>query len=183
MIGYCSTATAQFSIGAKAGVAMPVGSFGQGYNMGFGGIANAAYAIKENMSIGFNAGFYAFKGTDFPASTEPSARIIPIFADFKYFFDTEGFMPYVSTGLGVYLHSSSYTSLAIPALVVGGETRTEEIPSEKVSATKAKFGVSPTIGFLVGNKLKYGASVRYNILFSDASYIDISFGVSYPLGQ
>ena len=183
MAGLTSTAIAQFSIGANAGVGMSVGSFAQKYNMGFGGTANATYTLKENMSIGFNAGFYAFKGSDFPANINQSTRIIPIFADFKYFFDTEGFMPYVGAGIGMYLVSESHTTPDIPANIVGGATLSPAIPSEEKSSSNAKFGVAPTLGFWLGDGLKYGANVTYNIIFSDASYIGVNIGVIYPLGK
>ncbi len=179
------TASAQFSIGANAGIAMTTGSFGQEYNTGFGGYANGTYALNDNMSIGFNAGFYAFKGIEFGEKFNSSARIVPILADFKYFFDTEGFMPYVSTGVGMYLVYSSHTSPAVPELRAGGVVVEEEVPETEHSNSSGKFGVAPTVGFLLGSsdELRYGASVTYNITFSGANHVGINIGVIYPLGQ
>jgi len=181
--GFTSGVQAQISVGVNAGVAMPVGSFGQANNMGFGGSGMAAYSLNDNISIGFNMGFYAFKGIDFPAGSEPSTRIVPLFADFKYFLNTESFMPYVGTGLGLYLVSSNYTTLAVPAKTAGGVVLEPATPKEEHSTSEKKFGVSPTIGFLLGDELKFSASVTYHITFSDYSYIGINFGIIYPLGQ
>jgi len=182
-VGFTSTTSAQISIGANLGVAMPVGSFEQNYNMGFGGYATATYSLNDKMSLGFNAGFYAFKGIDFPAGSVPSTRIIPIFLDFKYFLNTEGFMPYVGTGMGIYLVSSNYTTLATPAKTVGGLTLEPEMPQREHKVSSKKFGVSPTVGFWLGDEFKYGASVTYHITFSDASYVGINIGVIYALGN
>ncbi|NVN93714.1 MAG: hypothetical protein HXX18_00380 [Bacteroidetes bacterium] len=183
IVGFTSATKAQISVGANAGVAMPTGSFEQNYNMGFGGYASAAYSLNDKMSIGFNMGFYAFKGTDFPAGSKPSTRIIPIFADFKYFFNTDGFRPYVGTGVGVYMVNNTYTTLAVPEQRIGGLLLMTATPQQEHSSNVKKFGVSPTVGFWLGDGLKYGANVTYNITFSDASYIGINIGILYPLGE
>jgi hypothetical protein len=181
--GFSSIANAQFSVGANAGVAMPVGSFEQKFNMGFGGYADVAYSLNEHMSIGFNIGFYSFKGTDYPAGSNPSTRILPVFADYKYYLDTEGFMPYVGMGLGMYVVYSSITTPEIPANVVGGVTLAPAIPKYEHLDNYKKFGISPTVGFWIGDELKYGASVTYHITFFDASNIGINIGILYPFGQ
>ena len=183
IIGFTSATKAQISVGAKLGVAMPVGSFAQGYNMGFGGYATVAYSLNNKMDLGFNMGFYAFKGTDFPANKNPSTRIIPIFADFKYFLNTEGFRPYVGAGAGVYLVYNSYTSPFTPAVIVGGAMLAPEKLQQDISSNSKKFGVSPTVGFWLGDGLQYGASVTYNIIFSDASHIGINIGIIYTLSE
>ncbi len=181
--GFTSKASAQFSIGANAGVAMPVGSFEQKYNMGFGGYATVAYALNTNMSIGLNAGFYAFKGTDFPAGSKPSTRILPVFLDFKYYLNTEGFMPYVGTGIGLYSVFTSSTTPDIPANIVGGLTIAPAIPSFERLDSYGKFGISPTVGFWAGDELKFGASVTYHIIISDAANIGVNIGMLYSFGN
>lgn len=180
---FTTTAKAQINVGVNAGVAMPMGSFGQVENMGFGGYATAAYSVNSKISLGFNLGFYAFKGTDYPAGSKPSARIIPIFADFKYFLNTEGFMPYVGTGMGVYMTYSSVTTPASDAVTVGGVIKEPAKLSIEHLTNSKKFGVSPTVGFWLGDDFKYGASVTYHIIFSDYSYIGINVGIIYLLGQ
>ncbi|MFZ4400657.1 MAG: hypothetical protein ACOYO1_11525 [Bacteroidales bacterium] len=181
--GFSSVTNAQISVGVNAGVANPMGSFQQGYNMGFGGYATAAYTLNEKIAIGFNTGFYTFKGIDYPAGSNSSTRIIPIFADFKFFLNTDGFMPYVGTGLGLYLVYSNYTTPASDAVTVGGVILEPAKLSIEHATNEKKFGVSPTVGFWLGDGLKYGASATYHITFSDASYIGINIGIIYPLGE
>ena len=181
--GFTSEAGAQFSLGANLGVAMPVGSFEQKYNMGFGGYASLAYTINAKMSIGLNAGFYAFKGTDFPAGSNPSTRILPIFLDFKYYLNTEGFLPYVGAGLGLYSVFTSTTTPDVPANFVGGLMVAPASPSFKRLDSSGKFGISPTVGFWVGDELKFGASVTYHIIISDAANIGVNIGMLYSFGN
>ncbi|MFZ4414262.1 MAG: hypothetical protein ACOYOV_14360 [Bacteroidales bacterium] len=183
IVGFTSATKAQINVGAKLGVAIPVGSFAQGYNMGFGGYASAAYSLNEKMELGFNMGFYAFKGTDFPANNNPSTRIIPVFADFKYFLNTDGFRPYVGAGAGVYIVYNTYTSPYAPAKTAGGVTLVAEKLQQDISSNSKKFGVSPTVGFWLGDGLQYGASVTYNITFSDASHIGFNIGIIYTLSE
>lgn len=156
--GFTTTSKAQISIGAKAGIALPMGTFGDFYNMGFGGSAIGEYSLNDNMSVGLNIGYYSFGAKtdvgDFKLS------IIPIVADFKYFFMTEGFMPYVGAGLGMYMSSVN---------IDGAESSSD-------------FGFSPKVGFWMGDGFKYGACIDYNII-SDANHLGISVGVIYPLGK
>ncbi len=183
MVGFASHTKAQFSVGANAGFAIPTGSFQQTYNMGFGGYATVAYSLNDKMAIGFNMGVYSFSGSDFPAGLNPSTLTIPLFLDFKYFLNTEGFMPYVGTGIGVYLVSSKYTTLATPAFTAGGVIIEPAEPIKEHSASSKKFGVSPTVGFWLGDEFKYGASATYHITVSDASYVAINIGVIYSFGE
>jgi opacity protein-like surface antigen len=180
---YTSNSYAQFSIGAKAGVAMPVGSFGQFVNMGFGGMISATYSINDKIEIGFNTGMYVFKGTDFPVDTKPSANVMPVVADFKFYLSSDGFKPYAGLGLGMFLTTNSITTPAKPAEFVGGALKSPATNLEIHKTSSAKFGVAPSLGFMIGDELKWGACVIYNITFSDANFVSINFGISYPIGK
>jgi len=180
---FTSASYAQFSVGAKIGTGMPVGSFGQKYNGGIGGFANVSYSINDKMQIAFNAGFYYFKGTDFPKGTEPFASVMPIFLDYKYYLNTDGFMPYAGLGLGMFITKTSITSPATDAVYVGGALQTPAKIKEVLTTSAAKFGIAPSLGFFVGNDIKWGASVSYNITFSDANFIAINAGISFPVGN
>ena len=92
-------------------------------------------------------------------------------------------MPYVGTGVGVYMVSTTYTTLATPAKTAGGVILEPAEPQKEHSTSSKKFGVSPTIGFWLGEELKFGASVTYHITISDASYIGINVGIIYPFGN
>ncbi|MFZ4414263.1 MAG: outer membrane beta-barrel protein [Bacteroidales bacterium] len=173
--GFTSTSNAQISIGAKAGIALPMGTFGDVYGLGFGGSAIGEYALNENMAVGLNIGYYTFSGKDLPAGYSSTFSVIPIIVDYKYFFQTEGFMPYVGAGLGMYLETAKTTT---PSITVGSIT----IPGMDVSASESKFGFAPKVGFWMGDGFKYGASLEYNLL-SDFNHLGINVGFIYPLGK
>lgn len=156
--GFTSTSKAQISIGAKVGLALPMGTFGDGFGMGFGGAAIGEYALNENMAVGLSLGFYSFGEKN---SSGITYSIIPIVADFKYFFQTKGFMPYVGAGLGMYLGSVHYAS---------------------ASVSGSDLGFSPKVGFWMGEGFKYGACLDYNIV-SNSNHLGINIGFIYPLGK
>ena len=167
--GFSSVSNAQISIGAKAGIAMPMGDFGDGYNMGFGGVATGEYSLNDNMSLGLNIGFYTFGGKDLPSGVTASFNVIPIIADFKYYFQTEGFIPYAGLGLGLHMQTSKYSASIID-----------------VSTSESNFAIIPKAGFWMGDDFKWGASLEYNIVsFAENSvgHLGINVGILYPLGK
>ena len=160
--GFTSTTKAQISIGAKAGIALPMGTFGDAFGLGFGGSAIGEYALNENMAVGLNIGYYTFGEKN---SSGVTYSVIPILADFKYFFQTKGFMPYVGAGLGMYM----------------GTTKIDFLGTS-VSSSTSDFGFSPKVGFWMGEGFKYGACIDYNIV-SNANHLGINIGFIYPLGK
>jgi hypothetical protein len=169
--GFTSTTKAQISIGAKAGIALPMGTFGDAVGLGFGGSAIGEYAINENMAVGLNIGYYTFSGKTIAGFDMPSYSIIPILADFKYFLQTEGFRPYVGAGIGMYM-----SSMADYTMTMFGTTVT--VPGGSTS----DFGFSPKVGFWMGDGFQYGACIDYNIV-SNANHLGINVGFIYPLGK
>jgi hypothetical protein len=170
--GFTSTSNAQISIGAKAGIALPMGTFGDAVGMGFGGSAIGEYAINENMAVGLNVGYYTFGGKTIGTIDLPSFSVIPILADFKYFFQTEGFRPYVGAGIGMYMSSQT-----VPAITLMGITLSPE-----TTVSNSDFGFEPKVGFWMGDGFQYGASIGYNIV-SNANHLGINVGFIYPLGK
>ncbi len=160
--GISSTTNAQIGVGANAGIAMPMGTFGDAYDMGFGGSAYGQYSLSETMTLGLNIGYYSFGGK---VSSDYSWSYVPVVADFKYILSTENFKPYLGFGLGFYNATSKVSILGI-----------------SVSASESKFGFAPMAGFWMGEDFKWGASLSYNAV-SDASYLGINVGVVYPLGK
>lgn len=163
--GISGNVNAQIGIGANAGLAMPMGDFGDAYNMGFGGSVYGQYTLSDQMTLGLNIGYYSFGGKNLPANTDLSWSYIPVVADFKYMLSKENFMPYLGLGLGFYNASSKVELMGI-----------------SVSASESKFGFAPMAGFWMGEDFKWGANLSYNIV-SDASYLGINIGIVYPLGK
>jgi hypothetical protein len=84
LIGY--NASAQF--GVQAGIAMPMGTFGDIAGMGFGGALSYKKEMGEGMKIGGSVGFFSLSGeeVDILGTTYEygNSTLIPILATFDY---------------------------------------------------------------------------------------------------
>lgn len=112
LVAFGQTAKAQFSAGVNA--ALPMGNVGDVISLGFGVSLGYDYALDDKMSIGGEAGFTFFPtkdpdfiedkyadGTKHYDSYSRSYSMIPILANFKYYFadNTNGLYGIGSLGL------------------------------------------------------------------------------------
>ena len=168
LAGFTSPVKAQMSIGATGGIALPMGTFGDVVKTGFGGSVFGEYGLSKNLALGLNIGYYSFSGKSMRISgydITSNESITPIVADLKYFFATEGFMPYVGAGLGFYMLNASASAAGNSA-----------------SVSMNKFGFAPKIGFWVGEIVKFGANIDYTSIAQE-KYLGINVGIIYPLGK
>lgn len=98
-IGAASFAQSELSLGAEVG--LPMGTFGQGYSVGFGASAKYGYGVTDNSAITLSAGYMTFSVKS-PGSG--SYGMIPVKAGYRYGFEG-GF--YVEPQLGVTMVSAS----------------------------------------------------------------------------
>lgn len=78
-----------FSVGIDG--QLPLGDFGDSYNFGVGGSAQAAYKVAEELDITLSAGFLSFSGksitiTGLPSFKVPAFQIVPVLAGIRYHF-------------------------------------------------------------------------------------------------
>ncbi|MDZ7740802.1 MAG: hypothetical protein U5Q03_03380 [Bacteroidota bacterium] len=179
VVGFSSESKAQLNLGVTAGIALPMGDWSDGYDMGFGGMLEGDYFVKENIAIGLNVGYYIFSGkTETISGVDidyPNFSIIPVFAKGDYYFATEGFMPYGGIGLGMFMASTEDYETTISY-----GTYTKKVTVEGASDTK--FGFSPHVGFLTGEGFKIGAEVAYTII-ENANHLNASVRLLFPLGN
>ncbi len=179
VVGFTSESKAQLNFGATAGIALPMGDWSDGYNMGFGGMLEGDYFIQDNISLGANIGYYIFSGkTEEVMGFEidfPNFSMIPIVVKGDYYFATEGFMPYGGLGLGIFIASTEEYEQEI---TYGGYSQKVVVESQSDS----EFGFSPHVGFLSGDSFKFGAEVAYTII-SDANHLNVSARILIPIGN
>ncbi|MCF8228013.1 MAG: outer membrane beta-barrel protein [Bacteroidales bacterium] len=177
VVGFSSESKAQLNMGVTAGIALPMGDWSDGYNMGFGGMLEGDYFLQDNIALGVNIGYYAFSGETVGNFDMPNMSMIPILVKGDYYFQSEGFMPYGGASLGIYIANSEdleYTYID----PWSGQEVTQVVETESDS----EFGFSPHVGFLTGDNIKFGAEVAYTII-SDANHLNASVRVLIPLGN
>lgn len=174
LVGFSSTSFAQIKVGATAGLALPMGDFGDGWKMGFGGGVEGKYFLSDNLALGASLGYYAFSAKDVDIdlksedASDPSFSVMPILATVDYFFANEGFKPFVGAGVGLF---SMKSKVYVPFF---GD----------VEATSSELGVAPTVGFLYGisDKLDFNLNAKYNMIFTEGSsttYLGVNAGVLF----
>jgi hypothetical protein len=155
ILSFCTVtgAFAQFSVGAE--LALPMGTFGDAYNLGFGGSAAYEASISDNLSWTGYFGFqtYSIKST---IASSGSFTMIPVMGGIKYYFTESGKGFYGEADLGIFFASAS----------AGG-----------ASASESKFGITPAVGYRTGN---WDLGARFN-LPSNAN--NLAFRVAYVFGS
>ena len=160
----------KMGVSVQAGIALPTGDFGDGYDMGFGGRGVFMYYLNQNMAITGTAGYFTWSGKDDFDATFSS---IPVMAGIRYFMGQGNFKPYVSGQLGMYFSSFEYT-----VNWFGTETTFDDSGSD--------FGIALGGGFLmpIGKTMNLDVSAEYDIIFtegSSTSYLGILAGLAFAL--
>jgi hypothetical protein len=163
-------AQAQVQLGLHAGVGIPMGTFGDGFNLGIGGGGNFKYLLSDNFALGASVSYYTFgsKSTNVgPIKIEaPALNLIPIHANAEYYFGDGSTKPFIGADLGVTMRSSSAAG----------------------SKSQSNFSFAPILGikFGLGESVDLFGNAKYNLItgeLASTSYIGINFGLLFNLGQ
>jgi len=177
LVGGCAAYAQQMSLGINGEIAMPLGTFKDISDMGFGGTALFGYQIDPNITLTGRAGYLSFSGKDFDLGSmkvKTSYGIIPILVGGRYYFMPDGdTRVYGAAEVGLYMLSAKATVTYL---------------GYDVSATtsSSKFGFAPAIGaqFKVGDKMNLDAHVNYSYIAAEGdalSYIGLGVGLEFGL--
>jgi outer membrane protein W len=152
-------ANAQIRVGINGGVQLPMGDFKDVSKTGFGGGLKGEYMLNPNMGVGLNLGYYSFNGKDETAELsagsdtsttsagQTKVTIIPITANFTYYFGEGALKPYVGVDLGASI-------MKMKNDVVGFDS------------TMTKFSFAPVVGvqYSFNENLALDLNVKYNCI-------------------
>ncbi len=165
-------AQGKMAVGVQAGVAIPMGDFGDGYKMGFGGQGNFAYHINPMLDATGSIGYLTFSGKE----ADYTFSDVPVMLGVRYAFGKGNFNPYASGELGLHFSSFSVPEVVIPGFgTIGGG-----------SVSSTDFGIAVGVGFLyqLSPKLDLDVNAKFNNIFSEGSstnFITIMAGVLVAL--
>lgn len=160
----------RFSIGAE--LALPMGDFGDGAGIGFGGSVGYEHPIGDMMGLGLRAGYLSFSGKD----GGPSSSMIPAQAFFKYYFGEQQNGFYAMANLGIHNFK-----VKIPEYTYTDPFTGQTITLGGGSASSTDLSYAPEIGYHLAN-LDLG--LRYQIISSDGgstSYLGAR--IAYVFGE
>ncbi len=160
-------------VSVQGGIALPMGDFGDAYDLGFGGTGTFQYYLNKNLAITGTAGYLTWSNSQDMADATFST--IPLLAGVRYFVGKGNFKPYVNGKVGLYFSSSDVT---VDLGFFGGE--------QSVSSSTTDLGVGVGAGFLMplGKNLNLDVSASYDIIMtsgSSTSFISVLGGVSFAL--
>lgn len=166
-----ANAQSKMAVGLQAGVAIPIGDFGNAYKLGFGGQGTFAYHINPMLDVTASVGYLTWSGKD----ADYTFSSVPVLAGVRYYFGQGKFHPYVAGELGMH-----FTSVKVPSVTVGGFT------FGGGTASDSFFGFGAGAGFLyqLGPKLDLDVNAKFNSISSSgssSSYISIMAGVLIAL--
>lgn len=159
-------AQSKMAFGLQAGVAIPMGDFGDGYDMGFGGQGNFAYHISPMLDVTASVGYLTWSGKE----ADYTFSSVPVLVGARYYFGKDKFNPYVAGELGMH-----FVSVDIPTVTIGGFTFGG-------SSSDSFFGFGAGAGFLykMGPNLDLDVNAKFNSISSEgssSSYISVMAGV------
>jgi hypothetical protein len=136
-----SGAMAQFSGGLELGI--PMGTFGDGANLGFGVTARYDAPIKDKLSWTGTIGYlsYGLKGSGVSGHTS----MIPIMGGIKYYFNEANNGFYGGADIG-------FVPITVSVDVSGFGNS---------SASETRFGFAPGVGYRMG---QFDFSGRFNLI-------------------
>lgn len=148
----------RFSLGAE--LALPMGTFGDASNLGFGGSLAYEMPMGDNLGVLGQAGFLSFSGKDqdlgFGITIKGySQTMIPIQVGAKYYFTDNQEGAYLGALVGVHM-----TSFTIPGYTTSIGGFTYSTPDQSFSDTN--FSFAPMVGYIVGENIDL--AVRYQIV-------------------
>lgn len=166
-------AQSKMALGFNAGIALPMGDFADGYDMGFGGNAIFVYHASPNADVTFTAGYLTWSGKDSLDGFNFSS--IPVMVGGKYLFGKDKFHPYIAGELGAH-----FVTADIPEIEILGET------FGGGSESDTYFGWGAGAGFLyqIGNNMNLDFNAKYNMIMSEdtsTDYVSVMVGLLFGL--
>ena len=165
MLFAVSVASAQMGASVQGGISLPMGTFGDGFDMGFGGAGTFMYTVAPNVALTGSAGYLMYSGK----ADGWDMSVIPVTVGARYCFPAGSVKPYASAEAGMFFSTVEW-----------------EIDMDSGDESGSDFGfavgggvvipVSPTVGVDV--------SAKYNMIMTEGestSSIGIMAGVNFAL--
>ena len=165
-------AQSKMSIGAGLDVMMPVGTFGDHWNTGFGGTAEFDYSLTEHTAVTGKIGYLAWCGKNLPSGiSSASYSGVPILAGIKYY-------PRLIPQGPVRVYGHLELGLMAGSVSVSGNTLPYSIPK----GTGITLSPSAGIEIPVAPRGKVDLSIRY-FDFARRSSIGLRAGYTFAINR
>lgn len=164
-----TNAQKDLSVSVGPVIAIPMGDFGDVYNLGFGLTARGEYPFSKELVGIATLGYVRWSGDieGWGSSTDYTTSLIPIRAGIKYNLLSVAPGLYLMSELGLHFYSSSWE---------GGGIEGDESDTEFAFVLGGGYDVAVSKSMLLDLS---GAFV----IVSDANYLELRAGLKFPLGK
>lgn len=165
-------AQSKMAVGIQGGIALPMGDFGDGFDMGFGGTGTFVYHINPMIDVTGSVGYLTWSAKE----GDVSFSSIPVLVGARYCFGKDKLNPYVAGELGIHFSTVDIPEIVIPGFgTIGGGSE---------SGSDFGFGVGAGILYQLSPKLDLDINAKFNSITGDggsSNYISIMAGVLVAL--
>lgn len=158
----------KMAVGIQAGIALPMGDFGDGFDMGFGGTGTFAYHINPMLDVTASVGYLTWGAKEGDATFSS----IPVLVGARYYFGKDKFNPYAAAELGIHFSTVDIPEVIIPGFgTFGGGSE---------SGSDFGFGVGAGFLYKMGPNLDLDVNAKFNSISSEgssSSFISVMAGV------
>ncbi|GAB4289595.1 MAG: hypothetical protein Kow0098_07670 [Ignavibacteriaceae bacterium] len=164
-------AQGKFGVSVQGGAALPMGTFGDVYSTGFGGMASLLYSVAPNVDLSGSVGYVTWSGKDnFDGNSFSS---VPVLLGARVMFGGGTFEPYVCGELGMHFGSSEFEF-----------TNPITNTTETISNSDSNFGFAAGVGALipVSPTVNIDVNAKFNSISSEGdatNFIGIFGGVNF----
>ncbi|WP_461532230.1 outer membrane beta-barrel protein [Sinomicrobium sp.] len=150
------------SINGGVDVGMPMGDFGDAFDIGFGATVKGLYNLNESGQLGITLGYMGFGAKDNGSGVDASLGIIPIFALYRHHIGKL----YLEPQLGFSLNKAKVKASGIGSM----------------SASDNSFGYAVGVGYMINS---IDLSLRYQGLSQageGSGFIGLRVGYNFNIG-
>jgi opacity protein-like surface antigen len=168
-----TNAQSKMALGLNGGIALPLGDFGDNYDMGFGGNAIFVYHTNSNSDVTFTAGYLTWSGKD--AYDGLNFSSIPVMVGGKYLFGKDKLRGYINGELGAH-----FVTVDVPSYELFGET----FGGGSESKTYFGWGAGAGLLYQIGKNIDLDLGAKYNMILSEnnsSDYVSIMVGLLFGL--
>ncbi len=174
LVSISNAQVGKMSIEPNVVLALPIGSFGDGHNIGIGGSAMFMYRVINQLDLTGSIGYIRWGNKDIDGSFSS----VPLLFGARYYFQRGQVMPYANAELGLHFSSSK---VSLPTFTFLGQT----VGGGNESSSSTDFGIDFGGGTLIKITPNFmmDANFQYNLIASSgsASFLSLEIGAVFGL--
>jgi len=157
MMSASASAQGKMAVSVGPEVLLPMGAFGDGYGVGFGGTAQFDYSVMPMLVLTGKAGYLTWSAKDAPSGVSASYGGVPFLVGAKYFFMPEGKV----RAYGHFELGFMFGSVSVSGSAPG-------VGSYSGSVSSTDFAINPAVGVEIpaGAKGAIDISARYFMIMT-----------------